>query len=117
METSQSPLPAAINSGRGFRNSKRHITASSPPGPWAEWFSIIAWPITHAILPRYLQWQFAKTLYDLRFQLANLETLSPNAVGELLATTLGMPHRGLENFYNSRNLQAGSSLRSLATGR
>lgn len=58
----------------------------SPSGPWAEWFSIIAWPITHAILPRYLQWQFAKTLYDLRFQLANLETLSPNAVGALLAT-------------------------------
>jgi len=56
-----------------------------PSGPWAEWFSIIAWPITHAILPRYLQWQFAKTLYDLRYQLAHLETLSPSAVGSLLA--------------------------------
>ena len=57
-----------------------------PSGHWAEWFSIIAWPITHAILPRYLQWQFAKTLYDLRYQLAHLETLSPTAIGELLAT-------------------------------
>jgi len=56
-----------------------------PSGPWADWFSIIAWPITHAILPKYLQWQFAKTLYDLRFRLARLEALSPGAVGQLLA--------------------------------
>jgi hypothetical protein len=57
-----------------------------PSGPWAEWFSIIAWPITHAILPKYLQWQFAKTLYDLRYRLASLEALSPNAIGQLLAS-------------------------------
>lgn len=56
-----------------------------PSGEWAEHFSIIAWPITHAILPQYLQWQFARTLYDLRYQLAHLEALSPSAVGELLA--------------------------------
>ncbi len=56
-----------------------------PSGPWADWFRNIAWPITHAILPKYLQWQFAKTLYDLRYRLARLETLSPGAVGKLLA--------------------------------
>lgn len=56
-----------------------------PSGPWADWFSIIAWPITHAILPKYLQWQFARTLYDLRYRLASLEALSPNAIGQLLA--------------------------------
>lgn len=56
-----------------------------PSGSWADWFSIIAWPITHAILPKYLQWQFAKTLYDLRYRLASLEALSPNAIGQLLA--------------------------------
>lgn len=55
-----------------------------PSGPWAENFPIIAWPITHAILPKYLQWQFAKTLYELRYQLAHLEALSASAVGELL---------------------------------
>ena len=57
-----------------------------PSGPWADWFSIIAWPITHAILPKYLQWQFARTLYDLRYRLASLEALSPNAIGQLLAS-------------------------------
>ena len=57
-----------------------------PSGPWAEWFSIIAWPITHAILPKYLQWHFAKTLYNLRYRLASLDALSPNAIGQLLAS-------------------------------
>ncbi len=56
-----------------------------PSGPWADQFSIIAWPITHAVLPRYLQWQFAKALYELRYQLAHLDTLSPAAIGQLLA--------------------------------
>src|SRR5665213_118435 len=68
--------------------SKFRITyhGVKPSGPWAEWFSIIAWPITHAILPKYLQWQFAKTLYDLRYRLASLEALSPQAIGQLLAS-------------------------------
>jgi hypothetical protein len=56
-----------------------------PSGLWAEFFSIIAWPITHAILPKYLQWQFAKTLYELRYQLAHLDDVSAGAVGELLS--------------------------------
>jgi hypothetical protein len=56
-----------------------------PSGQWAGWFRNIAWPITHAILPRYLQSQFAKTLYDLRYQLAHLETLTAKDAGQLLA--------------------------------
>jgi hypothetical protein len=56
-----------------------------PSGTWAGHFPIIAWPITHAILSKYLQWQFAKALYDLRYRLVGLEALSPEAVGQLLA--------------------------------
>ena len=56
-----------------------------PTGQWAEWFTIIAWPITHAILPKYLQWQFAKALYNLRYRLAAMRDPSPAAVGQLLA--------------------------------
>ena len=56
-----------------------------PTGPWAEWFRNIAWPITHAILPKYLQWQFAKALYNLRYRLAQLRDPSPAPVGRLLA--------------------------------
>jgi hypothetical protein len=56
-----------------------------PSGVWAGQFPIIAWPITHAVLPKYLQWQLSKALYDLRYELAGLHTLSPESVGHLLA--------------------------------
>lgn len=37
-----------------------------PQGAWAKTFRKIAWPITHAVLPRYLQMQLAKMLSDYR---------------------------------------------------
>ena len=80
-------------SDRGSRNQLRDwflrfqvvYQGVKPSGTWAGHFPIIAWPITHAILSKYLQWQFAKTLYDLRYRLAGLDALSPEAVGRLLA--------------------------------
>lgn len=56
-----------------------------PSGPWADHFSIIAWPITHALLPKYLQRQFAKLLYDLRFRLASASALDAGSIGRLLS--------------------------------
>ena len=38
-----------------FGKFQRSFNGVVPSGPWAEHFSIIAWPITHALLPRYLQ--------------------------------------------------------------
>ncbi len=67
-----------------FRQFQRAFDGVTPSGTWAEHFSIIAWPITHAILPRYLQRQFAELLYDLRFLLAS-RTLDVRTVGRLLA--------------------------------
>ena len=55
-----------------------------PSGRWADHFSLISKPITHAILPRYLQIQFARTLYDLRYRLVSLRTLEPAYIGRLL---------------------------------
>ena len=63
---------------------QRSFNGVEPSGPWAEHFSIIAWPITHALLPRYLQRQFAKLLYDLRFRLASA-SLDAALIGRLLA--------------------------------
>lgn len=37
-----------------------------PQGSWAKTFRLIAWPITHAVLPRYLQMQLARMLADFR---------------------------------------------------
>ena len=70
-----------------FRKFQKTFNGVTPSGPWAEHFSIIAWPITHAILPRYLQRQFAELLYNLRFLLASRasRTLDARAVGQLLA--------------------------------
>jgi hypothetical protein len=57
----------------------------APTGPWADWFKNIAWPITHAILPRYLQIQFAGALYEASHELARLHPLTPKAAGQQLA--------------------------------
>ena len=55
-----------------------------PHGRWAEHFSIIAWPIAHAILPRDLQGQFARRLYDLRYDLARGPELTLENIGTLI---------------------------------
>ena len=68
-----------------FRKFRKAYGSVVPSGPWAEHFSIIAWPITHAILPLYLQRQFAKLLYDLRYRLASRTSLDARTVGRLLA--------------------------------
>ncbi|XHB98867.1 hypothetical protein ABWH97_11245 [Nitratireductor sp. ac15] len=75
-----------------------------PSGPWASHFSIIAWPITHAVLPRYLQQQFARTLYDLRFTLARLTTIEPAAIGRLIATNVYYASTRFEQFLQQEEL-------------
>lgn len=55
-----------------------------PTGPWAQHFSIIAWPITHSILPMDLQVHFARRLWELRHDLARAEGLSPRELGDLV---------------------------------
>ena len=68
-----------------FRKFQHTYRGALPTGPWAEHFSIISWPITHAILPLYLQRQFAKALYDLRFRLAARSARDSRTIGRLLA--------------------------------
>lgn len=87
-----------------------------PSGPWADWFTIIAWPITHAILPKYLQWQFAKTLYDLRYRLTLIETLSPGTVGQLLAANAWEASSRFQEFLQQEEL-AGRIVLGLLSGR
>ena len=67
-----------------FRKFQETYDGVVPSGRWAKHFTIISWPITHAILPQYLQRQFARMLYDLRYRLAGLETLAPAVIGRLL---------------------------------
>ncbi|WP_210514481.1 hypothetical protein [Thalassospira sp. ER-Se-21-Dark] len=75
-----------------------------PSGLWASHFRIIAWPITHAVLPRYLQQQFARTLYDLRFKFANLATIEPVALGRLVANNAYHTSTRFEQFLQQEEL-------------
>ena len=58
-----------------------------PTGPWATQFSIIAWPITHAVLPKDLQVQLARVLYEQRYFVAEFIDETPMQVGHLIAAS------------------------------
>ena len=75
-----------------------------PSGPWAEHFSIIAWPITHALLPRYLQRQFAKLLYDLRWRLATVSTTEAGSIGRLLSAHASHTSPRVQEFLQQEEL-------------
>jgi hypothetical protein len=68
-----------------FLKFRDKFSAATPTGVWASHFSIICWPITHAILPKDLQRQLALLLYDLRLAFRREHFESPDQLGELLA--------------------------------
>ncbi len=68
-----------------YRRFEREFGGAVPSGRWAEHFSIICWPITHAILPKDLQVQLARTLYESRYLFSEDVLGSPERLGRLLA--------------------------------
>ena len=68
-----------------YRRFEQEVGGAVPFGPWAEHFSIICWPITHAILPKDLQVQLARTLYESRYLLTEDVLGSPELLGDLIA--------------------------------
>ena len=87
-----------------FRKFQRTYNGVIPSGPWANHFTIIAWPITHAILPVYLQRQFARVLFDLRYRLATMATLDPSTIGRLLAVNVHLPNTRFRDFLQQEEL-------------
>jgi len=75
-----------------------------PSGPWADNFPIIAWPITHAILPKYLQHQFARAIYQNRYRLASLGASDAKTMGWLLATYTDDPSTRFQQFLQQEEL-------------
>lgn len=55
-----------------------------PTGAFAGNFPIIAWPITHAVLPTYLQRQLAQLLYEFRTGLSTALLSHPTELGSRL---------------------------------
>ncbi|WP_344907795.1 hypothetical protein [Actinomadura meridiana] len=56
-----------------------------PTGAWANHFRIIAWPITHAVLPTYLQRYLAQLLFEFRGALTSELLDDPETLGIRLA--------------------------------
>lgn len=95
-----------------FRKFATSYGGVRPSGPWASHFRIIAWPITHAILPRYLQIEFARALYFLRFRLASLDSVNPASIGRLLSVGSHGVSTRFEKFLEQEEL-AGRIVRAL----
>ena len=68
-----------------YREFQREFGGVQPSGNWAEHFSIICWPITHAILPKDLQRQLARSLYDLRYAFSSDLLNSSEELGIMVA--------------------------------
>jgi hypothetical protein len=79
----------AENGDRGwirdaFLFFQTRYSGAAPTGAWARHFSIISWPITHAILPRDLQQQLAQLLFQLRYSFSADFFESPLLLGEFI---------------------------------
>jgi hypothetical protein len=70
---------------RWFTKFADDYGGARPQGAFAEYFPIIAWPITHAVLPVYLQRNLAKLLYGFHTGLTADLLEDPGALGERLA--------------------------------
>lgn len=81
-----------------FDHFHRHFNGAKPTGPWSEHFSIICWPITHAILPRDLQRQLARVLYELRHSFSAELFESPSELGKRIAARSWATTSRFQNF-------------------
>lgn len=74
---------------QGFQRFADGFGGAIPVGPWAQHFSIICWPITHAVLPTDLQQQLVRLLFEYRTGLTSDLLADPVALGSRLAARTG----------------------------
>jgi hypothetical protein len=87
-----------------FRMFATRFGGAQPSGRWADQFSIISWPITHAVLPTDLQFHLSRILYDYRHQLTQELLAEPELFGaKLAARTAGTSSRFV-NFSQNTDL-------------
>lgn len=89
-----------------YKRFEAEFRGLAPSGHWARQFPIIAWPITQAILPRYLQRHFADHLYDLRHTLAGSGELTLAEIGDLLSERYYGGSSRFEGFLQQKPLTA-----------
>ena len=69
---------------RYFRAFAGDYAGAIPTGAWARHFSIICWPVVHAVLPKVFQRQFAEILYYNRFRLTSSVIEDSERLGRLI---------------------------------
>jgi len=87
-----------------FRGFHRQYGGAAPSGQWSGQFSIICWPITHAILPTDLQRQLARILYELRDSFSADLFESPTTFGEFIAARSFNATSRFQNFAQETQL-------------
>ncbi len=109
-QTFEQETPGWVQNGKRdalrnfFRLFQRDYGGAEPSGAWAAHFTIICWPITHAILPRDLQLQLARTLYELRYRFSREILESPYSLGELIAAKSWDATSRFQNFVQEKEL-------------
>lgn len=89
---------------RKFQAFSAEFGGAVPAGVWARHFSIICWPITHAVLPTDLQRQLARLLYEFRFGLTSELLLQPEELGRTLAARAWHTSSRFQNFAQNSDL-------------
>lgn len=108
--TFETATPGWVERGdRHYIRQKFHAFAdrfggAQPTGPWARHFSIICWPITHAVLPTDLQIQLARLLYGYRYLLSAELLASPEDLGQTLAARTWGSSARFQNFAQNTDL-------------
>lgn len=100
---------------RWFAEFATRLNGVRPIGTWAQHYRLIAWPITHALLPSDLQVQLAQTLYQVRYRLDELMLLDHASVGRMLARYVEWPSTRFGHFLEQREL-VGRVVRALLEG-
>jgi hypothetical protein len=89
---------------RQFRLFTDTFGGATPSGAWARHFSIICWPITHAVLPTDLQRYLARLLFEYRSGLTSALLGDPAELGRRLAGRAWQASSRFQNFAQNTEL-------------
>ena len=87
-----------------YRWFQRTYGGANPSGQWASHFTIICWPITHAVLPKDLQRQLARVLFEIRNSFSQAVFTDPSTLGQLVATRSWTASERFQHFVQQRQL-------------
>jgi Tetratricopeptide repeat len=87
-----------------FREFSDQFHGAQPTGAWADQFSIICWPITHAVLPTDLQRHLVDLLFDYRRALTSALLEDPAELGKRLAGRAWQASSRFQNFAQNASL-------------